>query len=102
MKVNLYSEIFYECSCTYLHILRQKCHSSHHAGPAEFGLPTELINLQPKHITNKLHPDYSRCWKCYSGHIPDMSIRSLHSHVEVLGKREKTSLQIHSLSSSTV
>jgi hypothetical protein len=71
-------------------------------GLQRFRLLMEMTNLQPKHITNKLHPDYSRCWKCYSGHIPDMSIRSLHSHVEVLGKREKTSLQIHSLSSSTV
>jgi hypothetical protein len=39
-------------------------HFSYQVKPHGFGLPDELTNLQPKCITNKIYPDYKRCWKC--------------------------------------
>jgi hypothetical protein len=52
-------------------------------GPLRFRLQVELINLWLKYITNKIDPDFSRCWQC----IADTFVKSLHSAFEiVLGK----------------
>jgi hypothetical protein len=49
-----------------------------------------MINLQPKHIKNKIHPADAENAVHFSKCIPGTSLKSINSHVEVLiGKQRK-------------
>lgn len=60
--------------------------TSYQIGLQRFGLVAELRSLQLKCIAIKTYPDCCRWWKfsAFCVHIPGISLKSLHSCVEVL------------------